>query len=149
MIYWFTGQPGSGKTTLALALRDALRRSGQAVVHLDGEFLRDITGNHDFSEAGRTRNIRAGQRLAAKLHAEGVTVVASFVSPYRHLREAFKNGGQVVEIYVHTTERRGRETHFVDGFEPPLANFVDVDTTGIAVEDCVKRILAASPAAGR
>src|SRR6266545_5516700 len=78
MIYWFTGQPGAGKTTLALALQAVLRKSGHTVVHLDGEFLREITGNRDFTEAGRTRNIRAGQQLATKLHTEGVMVVASF-----------------------------------------------------------------------
>ena len=143
MIYWFTGQPGSGKTTLALALQAVLRGCGRFVVHLDGEFLREITGNRDFTEAGRTRNIRAGQQFAAKLHAEGVDVVASFVSPYRIMRDEFKKSGNVVEIYVHTTEIRGREAHFVADFEPPQRDFVDIDTTGVSVESCVQRILNA------
>jgi len=145
MIYWFTGQPGAGKTTLALALQAVLRKSGHTVVHLDGEFLREITGNRDFTEAGRTRNIRAGQQLATKLHTEGVMVVASFVSPYRNMREEFKKTGNVLEIYVHTTEIRGREAHFVVNFEPPERDFVDIDTTGVPVEPCVQRILAARP----
>jgi len=42
MIYWFTGQPGSGKTTLASALKSALQKRGRPVVHLDGEFLREL-----------------------------------------------------------------------------------------------------------
>src|SRR2546428_11895936 len=67
MIYWFTGQPGSGKTTLAIALKSALQKRGQPVVHLDGEFLRELMDNKDFSEAGRIRNIMAAQQLAAKL----------------------------------------------------------------------------------
>jgi len=149
MIYWFTGQPGSGKSTLALALQAVLRKSGHVVVHLDGEFLREITGNRDFTEAGRTRNIRAGQQLASKLHAEGVDVVASFVSPYRNLRDEFKKNGNVVEIYAHTTEIRGREAHFAPDFEPPQKSFVDIDTTRVSVEACIGRILQArqSPAA--
>lgn len=145
MIYWFTGQPGAGKTTLALALQGVLRKSGHAVVHLDGEFLREITSNRDFSEAGRTRNIRAGQQLAAKLHAEGVSVVAAFVSPYRDMREEFKRSGDVAEIYVHTTDIRGREAYFVADFQPPQRDFVDIDTTGVSVESCVQRILKARP----
>ena len=110
MIYWLTGQPGSGKSTLSMALKSALRARGHAVVHLDGEFLRDVTDNRDFSLAGRMRNIKAGQQLAAKLHADGIVVVASFVSPYRNLREEFKRKGDVVEIYLHTKEMRREGT---------------------------------------
>jgi adenylylsulfate kinase len=145
MIYWFTGQPGSGKTTLATALKSALQKSGRPVVHLDGEFLREVTDNRDFSKAGRIRNIKAGQQLAAKLHADGILVVASFVSPYRTLREEFKRKGDVVEIYVHTTEVRGREPHFVADFEPPERDFVDIDTTHDPVEACIRKILQARP----
>jgi adenylylsulfate kinase-like enzyme len=144
MIYWFTGQPGSGKTTLALALKAALQKAGCTVVHLDGEFLREITANGDFTKAGRTRNIKAGQLLAAKLHAEGVNVVASFVSPYRDIREAFKTKEEVLEIYVHTAETRGKESHFAADFQPPQERFLDIDTTGISVDDCVERILRAT-----
>ena len=144
MIYWFFGQPGAGKTTLALALKAVLEDRGAKVVHLDGEFLREITDNLDFSDAGRIRNIKAGQRLAAKLHADGVTVVASFVSPYRELREAFKSAEDVLEIYVHTTAIRGKEARFARDFEPPERDFVDLDTTAAAVADCVGKILHAA-----
>ena len=96
----------------------------------------------------------SGARVGAKL-ACGATlsatrefawlawVVAAFVSPFRLLREEFKRRPEVLEIYVHTSERRGREKNFADGYEPPLENFLDIDTTGVAVEDCVQRILAA------
>jgi len=148
MIYWFTGQPGAGKSTLSQALATALRQQGQSVAHIDGEFLRELMDNRDFSEAGRITNIRAGQRLAAKLQADGIEVVASFVSPYRQLREEFKAQNQVIEVYVHTTRVRGREKYFVANFEPPLENFVDLDTTQAAVEECVMKILQAKPALG-
>jgi len=141
MIYWFTGQPGSGKTTLAIALQSALQKRGYPVVHLDGEFLRELMGNKDFSEAGRIRNIKAAQQLAAKLESDGITVVASFVSPYRGIREEFKRKGQVLEIYVHTTDLRGKEAYCVGNFEPPLQDFLDIDTTNVSVEICLQKIL--------
>jgi len=144
MIYWFTGQPGAGKSTLAAALKAALQKRGHSVVHLDGEEIREITGNVDYSETGRVINIRTGQRLAAKLATEGISVVASFVSPYRTMREEFKKNLKVVEIYVHTTAIRGREKYFVRDYEPPLANFLDVDTTDATVEECIKKILVGS-----
>ena len=141
MIYWLTGQPGAGKSTLATALTSALRRQGNPVVHLDGEFLRALTGNNDFSRTGRIKNIKAAQQLAAKLHADGIIVVASFVSPYRNVREEFKAKGNVVEIYVHTHEIRGKENYFVADFEPPRHDFVDIDTTDVSVDSCVEKIL--------
>ena len=145
MIYWLTGQPGAGKTTLAIALKSALRKQGHPVVHLDGEFLRELMGNKDLSEAGRIRNIKTAQQLAAKLHADGIVVVASFVSPYRNIREEFKRCGIVLEIYLHTTEIRGKESYFVANFEPPLEDFLDIDTTNVSVDACVQKILQARP----
>jgi adenylylsulfate kinase-like enzyme len=146
MIYWFTGQPGAGKTTLALALQKELRRLGHVTVHLDGDLLRIVTANQDFSTAGRMKNIRAAQALAAKIHEDGAWIVAAFVSPFRVLREEFKQRPDIFEIYVHTAERRGREKFFAETYEPPLENFLDMDTTNVSVDECVRRILAAKVA---
>jgi len=143
MIYWFTGQPGAGKTTLSLALQKELRRRGHVVVHLDGDLLREVTDNQDYSTAGRMKNIRAAQTLAARIHEDGAWVVAAFVSPFRALREEFKQRDEVLEIYVHTTEKRGREKHFAEDYEPPLENFLDMDTTNVGVDRCVEKILQA------
>jgi adenylylsulfate kinase-like enzyme len=144
MIYWFTGQPGAGKTTLAVALIKELKLRGRPAVHLDGDILRAVTDNHDFSTAGRMKNVKAAQALAAKVHSEDVWVVAAFVSPFRQLREEFKQRGDVREIYVHTTATRGREGYFVKDYEPPLKDFIDIDTTSATVEECVKKVLAGS-----
>lgn len=141
MIYWFTGQPGAGKTTLAVALIKELKLRGRPAVHLDGDILRAVTDNHDFSTAGRMKNVKAAQALAVKVHSDDVWVVAAFVSPFRQLREEFKKRGDVVEIYVHTTATRGRENYFVKDYEPPLVNFIDVDTTSASVDECIKKIL--------
>ena len=145
MIYWFTGQPGAGKTTLALALQKELRRRGHVAVHLDGDLLRIVTANQDFSTAGRMKNIRAAQALAAKIHEDGAWVVAAFVSPFRVLREEFKQRAAVLEIYVHTTQKRGRENYFAEAYEPPLENFLDMDTTSASVDACVEKILRPEP----
>ena len=53
MIYWFTGQPGHGKTTLAKALIAHLRAQGTEPFHVDGDDLRALTANADYSRAGR------------------------------------------------------------------------------------------------
>jgi adenylylsulfate kinase len=143
MIYWFTGQPGAGKTTLAKHLVAFLTNTSK-VLHIDGDDLRDIFKNKDYSEAGRRKNIERAQDIALFMNEKGHDVVVSLVSPYRDQREEFKDKSEAVEIYVHTTEERGRENFHVTDYEKPEENFVDVDTTNVSdVEsfiDLIKRI---------
>lgn len=141
MIYWFTGQPGHGKTTLANALIAHLRAQGTEPFHVDGDDLRALTANADYSRAGREANIRRAQTIAHYLQNQGRTVVVSLVAPYRDIREELKAHAQVTEVYVHTTEQRGREDKHAEDYEAPLANFIAIDTTGRAVEDSLKELL--------
>ena len=72
MIYWFTGQPGHGKTTLAKALIAYLRARGTEPFHVDGDDLRALTANADYSRTGREANIRQStnhRALSAKPRA--------------------------------------------------------------------------------
>ena len=137
MIFWFTGQPGSGKTTLGKALLEKLDNS----FHIDGDDLRNLSANVDYSEQGRISNIRTAQSIAMYLDNKGKNVVVSVVAPYRWLREEFKERHNVNEIYLHTTEIRGREHYFAENYEAPEVNFLDIDTTNISVDDCIEKII--------
>lgn len=131
MIYWFTGQPGHGKTVLAKSLKEYIEYnySHKQVFHVDGDDLREILVNKDYSKQGRENNIRTAQSIALYLDNKGYDVVVSLVAPYKELREEFKSRTQTQEIYVHTTEERGREQFHVQDYEAPTENFIDVDTT--------------------
>ena len=137
MIFWFTGQPGSGKTTLGKAL---IKKLGDAF-HIDGDDLRDLSSNVDYSEQGRISNIRTAQSIAMYLDNKGQNVVVSVIAPYRWLREEFKARHKVNEIYLHTTEIRGREHYFVENYEAPKDNYLDLDTTNISVEESLEKIM--------
>ena len=139
MIFWFTGQPGSGKTTLGRALLEKL----DSAFHIDGDDLRGLAHNVDYSEQGRISNIRMAQSIAMFLDNKEQDVVVSVVAPYRWLREEFKARHKVNEVYLHTTEKRGKEKFFVENYEPPQENFLDVDTTNVSVEACIVRIVEA------
>ena len=143
MIYWFTGQPGHGKTTLAKAMLLHLASQGIEAFHVDGDDLRALTTNADYSRGGRENNIRRAQLLAHYLQSKGQTVVVSLVAPYRDIREELKATAQVTEVYVHTTETRGREEKHASDYEAPLDNFIDIDTTGKSVEDSLQQVLDA------
>ena len=136
MIFWFTGQPGSGKTTLGIALLENL----DAAFHIDGDDLRGLSANVDYSEQGRISNIKTAQSIAMYLDNKGKNVVVSVVAPYKWLREEFKGRHNVNEVYLHTTEIRGREHYFAEDYESPDEDFLDMDTTNVSVEDCISKI---------
>tara|TARA_X000000368_G_scaffold81982_1_gene61869 strand:+ start:937 stop:1392 length:456 start_codon:yes stop_codon:yes gene_type:complete len=140
---WLTGQPASGKTTLANLLIKKLPEiyPNHLYFNIDGDDLRDLFQNKDYSRKGREANIRLGMSIAAYLINKGSIPIVSLVSPYRKLREEFKSKYKVLEIYLHTTEIRGRENYFVKNYEAPKDSFLDMDTTIKSVEESLDEIL--------
>jgi adenylylsulfate kinase len=128
MIIWLTGQPGSGKTTLAGWLQASYPNKGVVV---DGDDIREIFENKDYSEQGRRKNIELAQNIAKFIHKKGDVAIVSLVSPYKDQRDTFKStmGEDLVEVYVHTTDIRGREQFHVENYQPPTEFFIDIDTT--------------------
>ena len=82
MIFCFTGQPGSGKTTLGKALVGKMNNT----FHIDGDDLRGLSANVDYSEQGRINNIRTAQSIAMYLDNKSQNVVVSVIAPYKWLR---------------------------------------------------------------
>jgi|TARA_B110000438_G_scaffold8978_1_gene8932 adenylylsulfate kinase len=142
MIYWFTGQPHSGKTTLADSLKD------QWLPHafrIDGDEMRELFSNKDYSEKGRRANIDAAQKIAHYLHNQGKDVIVSLVSPYLDQREEFKSNltWQIKEIYLHynsTKQRRGREQYWVKDYQPPTENYLNIDTNSDSPNESLTKI---------
>ena len=136
MIIWLTGQPGAGKTTLARELIQWARHSAPqlCVSHIDGDSLRSITQNFDYTLEGRKRNIANVHAIARYLdhQTDKALVVISVVAPLRVMRDELRSTNQLVEVYVHTSSVRGREANFSKCYEPPLADFIDMDTTDIS-----------------
>jgi adenylylsulfate kinase-like enzyme len=145
-IYLFTGQPGSGKTTLAKKLQMWLQTDKsnwrKSVFHIDGDQLRELFPNVDYSKEGRYKNIQKAFDITKYLDNAGNDVVISLVSPYRELRENFKSECKVTEIYCHTKKMRGREDKFALDYEPPIEFYVDLDTSDNA-DETFKKLLKA------
>jgi adenylylsulfate kinase len=159
-VLWFTGLSGSGKSTIAIRVHEELVRRGVDVEYIDGDALREVFPNTGFSRADREEHLRRTGYMASRLAEHGVTVVASFVSPYRESRDFIRKlSRNFVEIYVATPleecerrdvkglyarARRGEIRNFTgidDPYEPPENPELTLDTRVLTVEQCVAQVL--------
>jgi adenylyl-sulfate kinase len=162
---WFTGLPGSGKSTVAGQLTARLVEAGVPAYRLDGDNLRHgLNGDLGFSEADRSENVRRAAEVARLMADAGIVAVVSLVSPYRDARARARelhacDGLPFVEVWVSTPvevcERRdpkglyararaGEVKHMTgidQPYEAPDAPEVEL-TMDTPAEDGVERVLS-------
>ena len=144
MILWFTGQPGSGKTTLAKAfIKKAIEdNSDTKIINIDGDDLRNINKNKDYSKEGRIKNISTAISIMRFLANKNYICVVSIVAPYKFLRDELKEEFSFLEIYLHTTEIRGRENFFAKDYEVPTdPKHLAIDTGKLTIKESLNEIL--------
>jgi adenylylsulfate kinase-like enzyme len=146
MIVNIIGQPGSGKTTLALELESFIESTrgvfGVEPIVIDGDEMRRVFRNQDYSEAGRRRNLTTAYDIARFLNSKGKLPILAMVSPFLDLREGLKAECDVLEVFLRTSETRGREGFFVKEYELPTSDFIEIDT-GLPLKDCSSKLIDA------
>ena len=143
MIIWLTGQPGSGKTTLANSVIDKISNADDnlKIIHLDGDDLRKINKNKDYSKKGRINNISTAISIMRFLANKDYLCVVSIVAPYKFLRDELKEEFPFLEIYLHTTEIRGREDFFAKDYEIPTdPKTLSIDTGELTIKESTDEI---------
>jgi adenylylsulfate kinase len=159
-VLWFTGLSGSGKSTISNEVAARLRQMGLKVEQLDGDSIRSLFPHTGFTRPDRDAHIRRVGYLASRLEKHGVTVVASFVSPYREPRDFVRQiCRNFIEVYVSTPiaecerrdekglyarARRGEIANFTgvsDPYEPPERPDLVIDTTTTALPAAVNRVV--------
>ncbi|MDC1021243.1 adenylyl-sulfate kinase [Candidatus Marinimicrobia bacterium] len=143
MIIWLTGQPGSGKTTLANSLiNDIKAKNDIKIINLDGDDLRSINKNKDYSKEGRIKNISTAISIMRFLCNKGYLCVVSIVAPYQFLRDELKTEFPFLEVYLHTSEIRGRENFFAKDYEIPNdTKCLSIDTGKLTIKESTNEIL--------
>lgn len=159
-VIWLTGLPLSGKTTIGDLVYDRLKSMGLKVERLDSKQVRAL-----FPKAGFTRNERLAHlervaHLASMLEKNGISVVASFISPYEEARKfARKVCENYVEVYVKTSletcktrdykglykkAEKGEIPNFTgvsDPYEEPKNAEIVLDTEVLSPEECCEIVI--------
>ena len=87
------GLPGSGKTTLANELISKIKLDSKAkkIINIDGDDLRSISRNQDYSKEGRIKNISTAISIMRFLANKKYICIVSIVAPYKFLRDELKD----------------------------------------------------------
>ena len=162
---FFTGLSGSGKSTVANALRIKLLELGErSVTLLDGDVVRtNLSSELSFSKEHRDLNIRRIGFVAAEITKNGGIAICAPIAPYasirREVRGMIESAGGFIEVHVATPieecERRDRKglyakaragllkqfTGIDDPYEIPETPEFRLDTTSISPDECAHQIL--------
>ena len=136
IVLWFTGLSGSGKSTLAHALEEKLFQKGCRTFVLDGDNVRHgLNSNLDFSEAGRTENIRRISEVSKLMLESGLIVMTAFISPINKDRSDARkliSSDDFIEIYckasLETCETRDVKGLYKRARAGEIKNYTGVDS---------------------
>lgn len=146
MIIVFIGQPHSGKTTLAENIQRELflsYRKSYPVV--DGDEIRRIFRNKDFSMLGRLTNLNRISDIATFLVDKYNIVLVSAVYPLKEARVYFESiYDEILWVYLTYEGERGRENFHVKDYEIPegeVKNLLSLNTSELSIDECIIKIL--------
>jgi bifunctional enzyme CysN/CysC len=161
-VFWLTGLPRAGKSTIAMAVQRMLFDRGRQCFVLDGETLRtSLNIDLGFSDDDRTENVRRAASVAALLAEAGHVVLCAFISPFAadRLRARAAYPERFFEIYVacdlETAESRdasglyrrartGEIAHFTgvsSPYEPPQDPDLILETPSETIAESAAKLL--------
>lgn len=163
-VLWFTGLSGSGKSTIAGALENALVTRGKHTHLLDGDNVRHgLCSDLGFSDNDRRENIRRIGETTKLMSDAGLIVLSAFISPFIEERDSVRamlDAGEFIEIHVATRlavcesrdpkglykkARSGEITNFTgisSDYQAPLNPEIVLQTDEQSIDDSVEQLLS-------
>jgi sulfate adenylyltransferase len=165
LVIFLTGLSGSGKSTIARALRDAITERGERTVSLlDGDLVRSLlSAGLTFSRADRDLNIARIGYVATEIARHGGIAICAPIAPYAaaraQVRAAVREVGAFLLVYVATPAdvceardrkglyakaRAGLIDHFTgvsDPYEEPTDADLIIDTSTMTLPESVNAVL--------
>lgn len=162
-VFWLTGLPAAGKSTLAREAERRLFAERVDAVVLDGDTLRDgLNADLGFSPREREENVRRTAEVARLMAHSGLVVLVALISPRLAMRAMARRiiGELYSEIYVaadlaiceardpkglYARARAGeiREFTGIDGsYEAPTRPDLTIDTSRLGIDEASEALVA-------
>jgi len=162
-VFWFTGLPSSGKTTIAKLLFERLWEFKICTVLLDGDDVRSgLNRDLGFSDDDRVENMRRVTEISQLMLDSGLSVIVSLISPFendrKRARRKFRDAN-FLEIFIdapiEVCIQRDPKGHYaraqlgeiklftgIDSrFDVPKNPDIHIDTTTISAANAADKIL--------
>ncbi|MCR8658700.1 adenylyl-sulfate kinase [Paenibacillus endoradicis] len=162
-VIWFTGLPGSGKTTLAINVQYELLQSNIRCAIIDGDVIRHkLNCDLGFSEEDRMENLRRAAEVTRMFIEAGIFVLAPFITPSDTCRAMIRQHFQpedYTELYVECSlaacierdpkgmyalalaDKLPNFTGISAPYDPPIAPDLTLDTQQLALQQCVDKLI--------
>ncbi|WP_034590852.1 adenylyl-sulfate kinase [Hamadaea tsunoensis] len=166
LVLFFTGLSGSGKSTVAHAVAETLRETGERTITLlDGDVVRrELSKGLGFTKTDRDLNIRRIGWVAAEAARHGGIAICCPIAPYHEARATARTmartaGADFVLVHVSTPievcEQRDRKglyakaraglitgmTGVDDPYEVPADAEITIDTSRLTVDEAAGLVL--------
>ena len=160
---YMVGLSGSGKTTIANALKERLKEQGMNNIQiLDGDILRSQFGGiFGYTYEERMKANQAARVVAEYLIQNGISVILTQVAAYEEMRSKTREhfGEHYIEVYVKCSyeecARRDVKNYYKkynegkmknlngadDVYEIPLNSHIIIDTERETVDEGVNKII--------
>jgi adenylylsulfate kinase len=162
-LVWFTGLPGSGKSTISHELEYRLFQRRIKTYVLDGDNVRKgLCSDLGFSAEDRRENLRRVGEVAVLFLDAGILTVAAFASPYeadRLMVRRMLEPCYFIEVYLkcdlkvceardpkglYKKARSGEIKNFTgvsDPYERPKNPEIVLDTDRLSIEESVNKVM--------
>lgn len=164
--FFFTGLSGSGKSTIALKLKEKIEQEQRIpVTYLDGDVVRThLSYGLSFSKEDRNRNVERIGFVAGEIVRHGGVAICAAIAPYASSREKaaeyVKEHGSFVEIFVKTSFETCKKrdvkglykkaelgllkgmTGLDDPYEEPISPTIVIDTETVTADEAARQVYA-------
>lgn len=117
------GFPGSGKTTIAKKLSKLLSDKGNKILLLDGDNIRKVLNNFDYSYSNRVKLAQIYLKLARKLSNQFDVTIISSIMLYAEIEKELINNKLIFPFIINKKFNSKKKNNLRKKYKKDTKNF--------------------------